>query len=92
MGRRLELEGKRFGRLVAIDRAAKKCNGHLCWICRCDCWNYTVTTGIHLKSGHTQSCGCIRAEYAREMGNCYKHLIIPGNNEFARRALQSKAR
>ena len=78
MGRRLELEGQRFGRLVAIDRAGKKCNGHLCWICRCDCWSYTVSTGIHLKSGHTQSCGCIRAEYAREMGRTFAYLLVHG--------------
>ena len=65
MGRRLELEGQRFGRLIAIDRASKTCNGHVCWLYRCDCWNVTVITEIHLKSGHTQSCGCIRAECAR---------------------------
>jgi len=86
MPRKLELSGERFGRLRVIDQASKRCNGHICWICRCDCWNYTVTTGIHLNSGHTQSCGCIRAEYARKMGNAYKHLLATGDNEHTRLA------
>src|SRR5260370_32649246 len=84
--RALQIDGKRFGRLIALARTGTRYRGNLHWICRCDCWNYTVTTGTRLVSGHTQSCGCIRSEYASIIGNTYKHLIEPGDNDYTRRA------
>ncbi len=90
--RALQIEGERFGRLIALARTGTKYRGNLHWICRCDCWNYTVTTGTRLVSGHTQSCGCIRSEYARKMGNTFKHLITPGDNEYTSRVRKADKR
>jgi len=84
--RALKLWDQRFGRLIALERTRTKQKGNLRWLCRCDCWNYTITTGARLVSGHTQSCGCIRTEYARKMGKKYRYLITPGNNQHTRRA------
>ena len=32
------------------------------WHCGCDCRNYVVVTGAHLREGTTVSCGCFRSE------------------------------
>ena len=36
------------------------------WKCLCDCGNTTNVITNYLKSGHTKSCGCRRAEAAKE--------------------------
>jgi hypothetical protein len=80
----LELTGQRFGRLVAIERAGTY-RGAYKWLCLCDCGRMVEVLGSKLVSGHTKSCGCIRNEYASAMGIKFKHLIVPGNNEYARK-------
>ena len=66
MGKKLELTGKRFGRLTVIKEVGKSC-GHTTWLCRCDCGNEIVTKGIHLTSGHTRSCSCAQKEIIGEL-------------------------
>lgn len=61
MSKTVDLTGKRFGRLAVIEQADSQ-NGHKRWLCRCDCGKKIVVKGIHLKSGHTQSCGCAKIE------------------------------
>lgn|SRR5208282_3375463 len=60
----LDLAGKRFGRLVAIERTRNGL-GSVAWRCKCDCGRETtVKTGNLLAKsavGHgTISCGCAR--------------------------------
>lgn len=54
MGRqRLDLDGKRFGKLIAMNlRDGRKVK------CICDCGTYTWTDIGNLTTGHTKSCGC----------------------------------
>ena len=56
-----ELEGKRFGRLVAKERTRR--NGKVSWICTCDCGSTTVVLTNRLTSGKTRSCGCLLSDY-----------------------------
>ena len=60
----IELIGKRFGRLVVIekDSTSKRTK----WICQCDCGNIKSIQQCHLKSGATVSCGCYQKEKASE--------------------------
>lgn len=60
------LVGQRFGKLVVIERAENDKHGNVRWLCRCDCGNETVVISGHLKSGATQSCGCLAKERASE--------------------------
>lgn len=53
-----DLANKRFGKLVVI-----RYNGNAKWLCQCDCGNQTIVRSDYLKSGHTQSCGCIHKKY-----------------------------
>lgn len=60
------LTGRRFGRLLVLARVPVGAfrNGRIYWRVRCDCGNEKDVAGIHLKSGHTQSCGCLQREKA----------------------------
>lgn len=52
------------------------------WICRCDCGNIKSILGQHLKSKHTQSCGCLQKERTFEanlknlVGERFGKLIV----------------
>lgn len=71
MMRLKDLTGKRFGRLVVLERAEDYVtlmpggqNGkrYTVWRCQCDCGNETKAFSANLLHGHTQSCGCLRRE------------------------------
>ncbi len=53
--------GCHVGRLTIIEEAPRV-NGRRCWRCRCDCGAECVVWQHHIKSGHTKSCGCLRAQ------------------------------
>ena len=84
MGKKLDLTGKRFGRLVVLNEAGRQ-NGHVMWRCRCDCGNEIITKGIHLISGHTTSCTCRQKEIVSAMrfedlvGRRYGNLVVLEN-------------
>ncbi len=54
-----DLKGQRFGKLVAIERTGKKQNNSQVWLCECDCGNTAEISAGNLKSGKTNSCGCL---------------------------------
>lgn len=66
MSKLKDLCNKRFGRLTVISKAGNK-NGNVYWICSCDCGSQTIVNGYKLRSGETQSCGCIRKERLSKM-------------------------
>lgn len=59
--RLIDLTGRRFGRLVVVGRHSSR-NGRTLWACVCDCGGETVVDGGNIKTGRTQSCGCLFAE------------------------------
>lgn len=73
---RSKMIGDRFGKLIVLaeDEPRRPPNGapQRRFRCRCDCGTEMVVTGGHLRSGHTLSCGCIKAERTRHLGhkNC----------------------
>lgn len=52
-----DIAGQRFGRLVAIEYLGKSL-----WLCKCDCGNTSTPKSWSLRSGTTQSCGCLHKE------------------------------
>lgn len=73
MGKIKDITGQRFGRLVALEISGKEKN-RMIWRCRCDCGNEVNIPGTYLRSGHTQSCGCIHREQLIERNS--KHGLI----------------
>lgn len=55
-----DLQGKRFGKLVAIEPTTTKDGSHMYWLCQCDCGNICEVASSHLKRGSVQSCGCLK--------------------------------
>ena len=57
----IDLTGQKFGRLTVIKRAENDKWGQAQWLCECDCGSNkeVIVRGGALKSGGTQSCGCL---------------------------------
>lgn len=57
-----EFIGKKFGKLLVLEKTDKRIRRHIVWKCRCDCGNIFYTQGQYLKNGQIVSCGCISKE------------------------------
>lgn len=53
-----KLKGEKFGRLTVIDRAGVDKNGHVMWLCECECGSMKIVRGHDLCDGAIVSCGC----------------------------------
>lgn len=58
MGKPLDLTGKRFGQLVAVEMLEKRNQYGRWWRCICDCGNETTAQPYTLNRGSVTSCGC----------------------------------
>lgn len=68
----IDLTNKRFGKLLVLSRVGKNSNGNYKWLCKCDCGNEKEILGDSLKSGKTQSCGCLRKQRISEANTRHK--------------------
>lgn len=67
MPKKIDLTGRRYGRLTVIAESPTKTRNKVSWICKCDCGNTTSPIpGNALQSGNTRSCGCLHSEETRE--------------------------
>lgn len=74
MSGKINLPGKRFGRLVVIQELQRRSKSNqVYWLCRCDCGNtHEVLTGS-LRNSDTMSCGCLKKLIPTEFLALYKH-------------------
>ena len=68
------IQGQRFGRLVALEFSHVNQRHKAFWRFQCDCGNTVVLPADKVKLGHTKSCGCLRRERAGKL----KALDITG--------------
>lgn len=61
MGKALDLTGKKFGRLTALERVGTKHHEAL-WRCLCECGKEKEVQSSNLTRLLIRSCGCLRAE------------------------------
>jgi len=61
MGKKLDLTGKRYGRLTVIHEAPKK-SGRVAWFCKCDCGGTKIASSNKLQLNECRSCGCLMYE------------------------------
>jgi hypothetical protein len=71
---RIDLTGKRFGRLVVTAYAQRSR-----WSCICDCGARVSVGGERLRNGSTKSCGCLSREVHRDRAT--KHGMC-GSREY----------
>jgi hypothetical protein len=88
--RRLDLAGQQFGYWTVLSH-----DGGSQWICRCKCGTEKSVQRNHLRSGHSQSCGCLKAEVsskansAQLVGQKFGRLTVTardGSNRPSKRA------
>lgn len=60
MVKKLNLVGKRFGKLTVLKLAS--INEYTVWECLCDCGRTVNVKGVYLTTGQTKSCGCLKKE------------------------------
>jgi len=65
MATRMSLVGKKFGRLTALKEVDRDRHDQRMWLCRCDCDVEKVVGQNQLRSGKTQSCGCLQKDTMR---------------------------
>ncbi len=77
-----DISGERFGRLVVLRqgdlRVYKNGLKRGTWVCLCDCGKEHTTTGVALRRGGSQSCGCLRRERARAAATRHGEAGVKG--------------
>ena len=66
----INLENKRFGRLIVSKRMSNGSGGKSRWLCTCDCGGSKIISSDVLRRGISRSCGCI----VKTHGMSYKKI------------------
>jgi len=84
------IQGRRFGRLMASEFTGVKKNGAAIWLCRCDCGCVKEINIYKLLNGNTQSCGCLRRELVTKKN--YRHGLDGGPEHRSWQMMLSRCR
>lgn len=52
----IDLNGQRFGKWKVLSRANSGKNGHIHWLCQCDCGRKRIVHGRNLRNGTSPGC------------------------------------
>jgi len=92
-----DLTEKRFGKLTAKYVHSRSRNGHIRWVCECDCGNFHQVMSTHLSSGKIKHCGCDKKNstevdqwngFGNISGNYWNSLQRGANGSKGRRILE----
>lgn len=72
-----DLTGRRFTRLLVIERVANDRHGNTRWYCSCDCGATLTTVAQPLRGGRTKSCGCLTTDQLIERITRHKQSRTP---------------
>lgn len=61
-----DLTGMKFGRLTVLREDGRSNDGHVKWLCKCECGNLVSVISRDLRRGQ-QSCGCYRSIKNKEL-------------------------
>lgn len=81
MSKPLNLCGQRFGRLLVVEFLRYAPNGKVYKVL-CDCGNITECTTGRLRTGNTQSCGCLKRELVAAKNFVHGHAKRGDNAEY----------
>lgn len=80
-GKRTDLTGMRFGRLVAVEYKYTNDRRQPVWLFHCDCGNDKIMSASNVRWGGVRSCGCLHREHTASInrvditGNRYDRLV-----------------
>lgn len=77
---RLNLLGRKFGRLAVVGDKGHDKNGKSIWLCMCECGERIIAVGAVLNRGEYKSCGCLRKYNSTKHGHCYDPIYNSWNN------------
>lgn len=66
MGKKINMAGRKCGRLTVLKENGRTKEGRVAWLCRCECGNLKTAAGKHLRNGYVKSCGCLHIDRAME--------------------------
>jgi len=69
------LTGQKFNNLLVVSFCDVK-NGHSRWNCICDCNNFKIVSGAHLKDGRIKACGCLSHKPENLTGRVFGMLTV----------------
>ena len=91
MGKRIDLVGQRYGRLLVMRDVGRTRFNKVLWECRCDCGKIVTVCSTGLRTGNTRSCGCFKLDRITEVnsvnfvGRRFGRLVVvekvPSNNK-----------
>ena len=64
--KRIDLTGQQFGRLTVLKFAEMDKGRNSKWLCECECGNEKIVYMSGLRTGDSQSCGCLMKERVRK--------------------------
>ena len=62
-----DINGQRFGKLVAIKKIGIDSRRNAIWLCKCDCGNECQRIVADLTKKKNHSCGCLANEHLKDM-------------------------
>lgn len=89
MPAKLDLTGQTFNKLTVIKEAPRVASNKSRWYCRCECGNEIAVHTMHLRSGHTKSCGCIPRQNSDRVMNEEGEMVRP-DGYHSWKAIQSR--
>jgi len=88
-GKKDDLIGKRFGRLVVVSIEGRDKNRHIMLKCKCDCGGEKVVLANNIKRGSVKSCGCLQNEIRKNREIKYKNEQLK-RDEYYKKLLKEK--
>ena len=74
--------GKKYGKLLVLERSARTDGTHIFWKCKCDCGNFYEVNGVYLRSGVATNCGCERSAGEQKIVQIFQDFKIPFKREY----------
>lgn len=78
MSKPLNMVGMRVGRWTVVGRAENSPTGKAMWRCACDCGATKVLGGTLIRTGRSQSCGCLKSEVVVARNTKHGHSPASG--------------
>lgn len=80
----IDLSGQTFGRLRVLSRAENRSMGvfrgtAVAWHCACECGTLTIVRSGKLRSGSTNSCGCLHKDRSSDVNFKHGQSSYPNN-------------
>ena len=89
-GPRVDLTGKKYGRLTVVSVSHRDKHREYHWLCKCECGTEKVLKMDDFKNGETRSCGCLQLEITRDSRVRMEMLIKESNARNEGRAALSR--